>query len=234
MEQLLKHIEVIQAIVILRLLNLGVDAVEIFAEMEEEAKKDIIAKVNTYSKENNQYIPVIYNLSYFRVYVTQLNKNEERECSIVQNQILYVTNSSKNYESLVLDYRKNNMESILIELNVEKDNTVIEDNISVSFIVTEPLFNFKNFTTNDILHVNYGELSFKVEHVDQDYIRCIALNSGTIQQHNPISVEAKDHFACDLISDDPSKLRRELETAVRLGVEFIVISVLNEPVQEIK
>lgn len=89
-------------------------------------------------------------------------------------------------------------------------------------------------TKQDILHINYGEVSFKVEEINDSFIRCIALNSGLIQKNDSLSVEGKEHFINDLIINDKEKLKQELVSAINLEVEYIVISIIETPVKEIK
>ena len=166
-----------------------------------QVKRDIITKVRAYAKENNQYIPILLNLSYFRVYIDQINKDED-EVNVNQNEILYISN----------------------DLNIS--NEIV--------IKTEPSLNFKNIQKGDILHANYGEVSFKVECIEYDSIKCIALNSGNIQKFNSLSVEGKEHFSNDLIIIDKNKLDNEIIDAINQGVEFIIISVIDDPISEIK
>jgi pyruvate kinase len=94
--------------------------------------------------------------------------------------------------------------------------------------------NFKNFAKTDVIHINYGEVSLKVEEAEGEFLKCIALNSGLIQKNNSLSVEGKEHFSNNLISVEPSKLKKEVQSAVELGVEFLVMSVIDNPVNEIK
>lgn len=110
----------------------------------------------------------------------------------------------------------------------------INNNSPPAILLTEPKLNFKNLTKQDILHINYGEVSFKVEEINDSFIRCIALNSGLIQKNDSLSVEGKEHFINDLIINDKEKLKQELVSAINLEVEYIVISIIETPVKEIK
>jgi pyruvate kinase len=112
-----------------------------------------------------------------------------------------------------------------------KDNESIE---KITYLITEPILNYENFTKNDIIHINYGEVSFKVEETNAGYLKCIALNSGTIQKFNSLSVEGKEHFSNNLISTSEDKLTQELELYVKLGVQYVVMSIIDDPVYEIK
>lgn len=60
------------------------------------------------------------------------------------------------------------------------------------------------------------------------------MNSGAIQKNNAISVESKEHFSSGLIVNDLEKLTSELKESVDLGVEYIVMSIIEDPVNEIK
>jgi pyruvate kinase len=162
-------------------------------------KKDIITKIRTFAKENNQYIPILLNLSFYRVYIESINNEEE--ANIIQNGSIYISDTS------------------------------IDCQIT---IFTEPRLNYKNLTKGDIIHANYGEVSFKVEEVQDQFVKCIALNSGVLQRYNSISFEAKEHFSNDLIVTDKNKLMNEIQSAVMQGVEFVVMSVIDNPVAEIR
>jgi pyruvate kinase len=94
--------------------------------------------------------------------------------------------------------------------------------------------NFQSFNKTDILHINYGEISLRVEEVEQDYLKCVAINSGQIQIFNSLSVEGKEHFTNNLIINDKLKLQWEIEYAIKLEVEFIVMSILENSIKEIK
>lgn len=252
---------------ITKLLKSGVDAVEIYSELNEDVKRELIEKVKTYAKENLQYIPIIYNLSYYRIYVSQINQNDDVETFINQNQTLYITNNKKNFELVegVIKAKeleiKEEMDGLRIvdgdeeetnTHNTESKNVLKENSFNNNFnnaiieqeqdaydekstiILSEPVLNFKNFLKTDIIHINYGEVSLKIEDAEEDYLKCVAMNSGMIQKFNSLSVEGKEHFTNDLIVDDQTKLNMEIESATKLGVEFIVMSIVDEPVKEIK
>jgi pyruvate kinase len=95
------------------------------------------------------------------------------------------------------------------------------------------VFNFKNCIKSDVIHVNYGEVSFRIEQLEDDFIKCIALNSGYIQKYNSLSFEGKEHFSNDLVISDKDKLINEIDEACRLGAEFLVMSIIDDPVAEI-
>lgn len=230
-------------IMIFRILGLGVDAIELYSEMLDRSRKDIVEKVRTYAKENNQFIPIIYNISYFRIYISQINISDDQEVKINQNQFLYITNNNINIDNLskqikstilpeTIDSKDGSILDGKMQKNLERKNSINVQ--STSIIVTEPILNFKNFDKSDILHINYGEVSLKVEEVSEEYIKCISLNSGNIQKFNSVSVEAKEHFTNDLIYNDVGKLNREIESAVKLKVEFLVISIKEQPQVEIQ
>jgi pyruvate kinase len=105
---------------------------------------------------------------------------------------------------------------------------------SYTIITSEPIMKFTNFSKTDILHFNYGEVSFRVEETDENYIKCLSLNSGMIQRYNSISVEGKEHFSNDLVNVDENKLMKELNSAKDLDVDFVVMSVIDNPIVEIK
>jgi len=108
------------------------------------------------------------------------------------------------------------------------------ENINENYVLTEPTLIFKNFTTADIIHVNYGEISLKIEEVGDKYLKCISLNSGIIQRNSLVSVEGKEHFKEKLIEDNKDKLTNELNMAIKLDVEYIVVSIIDNPVEELK
>jgi pyruvate kinase len=200
--------------------------------MQEDVKKDIVAKIKTYTKENNQYIPIIYNLSYYRVYISQINKNDEDDLSINQNQQIYLTNSKKNIEIIENLIKIKEIKDEESETQNGKTEFILEE--KYTFLLSEPILNFRNFSTSDIIHINYGEVSLKVEQVEDEYIKCVAMNSGPLQKYNSLSVEGKEHFTNELIMNNVSKLNREIESAIELGVEFIVMSLIEDPIKEIK
>jgi len=125
---------------------------------------------------------------------------------------------------------------INLDIKSEENKNNKKENISDSYtiITSEPILKFTNFSKTDILHFNYGEVSFRVEETDENYIKCIALNSGIIQKHDSISVEGKEHFSNELVRSDESKLIKELNSAKELEVDFVVMSVIDNPIEEIK
>jgi pyruvate kinase len=125
---------------------------------------------------------------------------------VAQNQVIYITNKDRVFET-------------------EEGEPII--------IQSEPVFNFRNCIKGDVIHANYGEVSFRIDQVEEDYIKCIALNSGSIQRYNSLSVEGKEHFSNDLVVSNKDKLVSEIEAACKLGVEFLVISIIDNPVAEI-
>ncbi len=70
--------------------------------------------------------------------------------------------------------------------------------------------------------------------MNDTFVKCVALNSGLLQKYNSISFEAKEHFSNELIVTDKDKLMMEIESAVKQGVEFIIMSVIDDPVKEIR
>jgi len=100
--------------------------------------------------------------------------------------------------------------------------------------LSEPILNFTNFNTSDIIHINFGEVSLKVEEIKEEYLKCVALNSGSIQKFNSLSVEGKEHFINELNVTDTKKLNKEIELAINLGVEFIVMGLIKDSINEIK
>jgi pyruvate kinase len=111
------------------------------------------------------------------------------------------------------------------------DDETISDCIMLQ---SEPVLNFQNCIKSDVIHVNYGEVSFRIDQVEDSYIKCIALNSGTISKYNSLSIEGKEHFSNELVFTNIDKLSREIEGACKLGVEFIVMSIIDDPITEIK
>ncbi len=204
--------------------------------------------MKTYAKENGQFISIIYNISYYRIYIDYIFKNLEEDL-IVQNQHLYITSQNfidklnshveeefnKNQE---INQSKHQIGKDIIEDNLICENTVVEDTESkkdkYAIITSEPVLKFTNFSKSDILHINYGEVSFQVEEINENYIKCVALNSGVIQKFNSVSVEGKEHFSNELIVNDEEKLIRELNSAKELDVEFLVMSIIEDPNKEIK
>ena len=55
-----------------------------------------------------------------------------------------------------------------------------------------------------------------------------------IQKFNSVSVEGKEHFSNELIVNDEEKLISELNSAKELDVEFVVMSIMEDPNKEIK
>ena len=145
------------------LFNIGVDGIEIYSEIDSEIQKQLIYKIREFEKENLQFVTILYNLSYFHIYVLQINDND-KELNINQNDIIYIKNSNNDEKSL------ESGESLLFP-----------------YIITEPKLLFDNFS-NDIIHINYGEISLKVEKVNKLFLKCVALNSGTIHKQNLLSV----------------------------------------------
>ncbi len=103
----------------------GVDGIEIYSELDIEIKKDLISKVRTITKDTNQHIPIIYNISYYRSFIKNIysfDKNEEInfklkenfDLNFNENQIIYIFRNKKEIE----DFK----EKYLLKLNRESYN----------------------------------------------------------------------------------------------------------------
>jgi hypothetical protein len=335
--------------------------------LQPETKKEIIQKIRNITKETNQHIPILYNLSYFRTLIKNIfsvdksdpSENvllEHKEINLSENQSIYIFKEKKEIEDFLEKntqsvnnikdpseaaydtsnkissnslptFANNNLvntneirnvyynlsnvedgakefksfkETLDKELNVNlteenasqninninnnnfniaaasaaaannnnNNNNVInniinnpiniENNQEVqdlnenaeianmlnnleilrnkNFIIlgTEPPLNFKNFELSDLIHVNFGEVTFTVCEIGDNFIKCKCLNSGKVKERNSFSVERKDHFLSELILTQESKLYEELIDAVDLKVDYIVISIISEPNKEIE
>lgn len=341
-----------------RLFYLGVDGVEICSELNLEVKKELINKIRSLSTENNQYIPIVHNLCYFRAYLKSIysldknnivnnNLNANNQITVNENQNVYffkcledildffmTRNSQEFFENeekfqLISPHIQPNQD--LIDLSAKiiysnlpnfydignkqalnssapqicPANTHLEfsasencsDTISASLgedkgfkllssitnssdksnnnknsnkvndssnpysenqylkmpikldqilsgdfsmrfdavlLCTEPALNFKSFQICDIIHINFGEVTFTVEETSDKFIRCLCRNTGAIKLGQSFSVESKDHFLSNLIENDENKLLKELKDSIDLQVDFIVMSVIKQPKQEIE
>jgi len=321
----------------------GVDGVEIYSELHSESKKELIQKIRNITKETNQHIPILYNLSYFRTLIQSIisvDKSDpsantlldHKEISLSENQAIYIFKEKKHIEDFLEKNRnyntnvvknsssgivsstssnriiisssslepasadnvviinsnnkatyikeKSDKELLVNEENASSLNNVIStgnnnnnnnnnNNISnnpvvinsennnqeapfdlneienakiellqhnKNFIVlsTNPPLNFKSFDIADLIHINFGEVTFSVCEVNENYIRCKCLNSGKIELRNTFSVESKDHLLANLVTTDERKLYEELIEAANLKVDYIVISIICEPNKEIE
>ena len=59
------------------ILSLGVDGIEIYSELDYAIQELLISKIRSFVKENSQFFTVLYNLSYFHIYVTRINENDQ-------------------------------------------------------------------------------------------------------------------------------------------------------------
>ena len=59
------------------ILSLGVDGIEIYSELDYAIQEQLISKIRSFEKENSQFFTVLYNLSYFHIYVTRINENDQ-------------------------------------------------------------------------------------------------------------------------------------------------------------
>ena len=281
------------------IISSGVDGVEIRSEIEYNQKKEIIAKVNYYAYENHQYIPIIYDLSYYRVYIKKIKDTNEDEVKLSIGEIVYVVKSREDFYTLkfadlninlnnssTLEFnnsikeitennkiankdknninnnatnsndlknenknininsfnspgiKENNNKSDLINLSIQMKKNNLEElpkkeNRHV-YIKTEPPINPLSFKVGMNIHANYGDISLEVLEVSSNYIKCITKNSGVISKFNPISVEGENHFAKNMFSTSETKLVKEIEDAINLGVNYIIVSCVDNPKEEIK
>lgn len=281
------------------LISLGVDGVEIQSELEYYQKKEIISKINYYAYENHQYIPIIYDLSYYRVYVKKIKDTNEDEIKLSIGEIVYLVRSREDFytlkfadlnlnlnnnsstlelnnnikeindlnkekeiyevekqdiprqaleksesyfnknnsnNNLVLDNCSNKLDLVNISINMKKTNSLIEDkkeNRAV-YIKTEPPIVSNSFKIGTNIHANFGDVSLEVIEVCDNYLKCVTKNSGIISKFMAISVESENHFLKNLFSTSKNKLVKEIEDAISLGVNYLIISVINNPVEEVK
>ena len=103
----------------------GVDGVEIYSELQSEVKKEIIQKIRNITKETNQHIPILYNLSYFRTLIKSIfsvDKSDpsdkslldHREINLSENQSIYIFKEKKDVEDF-LEKNQQNINKDLIE-----------------------------------------------------------------------------------------------------------------------
>jgi len=309
----------------------GVDGIEIYSELDIEIKKDLISKVRTITKDTNQHIPIIYNISYYRSFIKNIysfDKNEEInfklkenfDLNFNENQIIYIFRNKKEIEdfkekyllklnresynddqkeylkydlkdnsnrisSCSLPYFLQTNNNILNNLSEQEDrdkefescrekfendlknnetnsefnnykNNIyynneiqeINENIEIlnlmelnffknknfGIICTEPVMNFQNFHISDLIHINFGEITFTVDEINENYIKCNCMNSGNIKLRSSFSVEGKDHLFHKLVETRENKLLQEINDAIELKVDFIVMGVIDDPIKEIK
>ena len=157
----------------IRLLNLGVDCFEIYSEIDEESKKQMIEKIKSFSSKNNQTIPIMYTLNYFHVYVNNIINNA-KEFNFIPNSVLYITRNIEENKDMIKSLHNKN----------ENDNS----KVYYTIINTEPVLNFSSIRQDDIIHINFGDVSFKVVAIKDTFIKCIALNPGLIKKNNIITL----------------------------------------------
>ena len=235
------------------LLSLGVDAIEIGSEMPLETKKEIISKVNYFALENDQHIPIIYDLAYYRVYVKQIKETNEDEVKINQGESVLIFhsrqemyNTNKETRTTITIEEKDDKVNIdysskkgigLIDLAKQIKNFQEEEpkkeNRALS-IVTEPRIIPKAFTPKMNIHINYGDLTIEVDEINENYIKCIAKNSGIVTKYSMLSVESENHFTNNMFISNEIKLVSDIEEAINLKCNYIVISLIKDPKEEIK
>lgn len=237
------------------LLSYGVDGIEINSEINSEIKKEMIAKVNYFSKEYNLHIPIIVNLSFYRVFVKQIRETDEDEVKIKNEEIVYIVNSRSTLNKINSKERKSSKGSEILEKNYEsntkqapslvslislskqmrslKEEKQISENRELS-IITEPPINSASFSPKMNIHINYGDVSLEVLEVGDGFLKCVSKNSGVILKHSAISVESEDHFAKGMFEINEIKLVQDIEDAVKLGATYIIISVSKNAKEEIK
>lgn len=206
----------------------------------------------------NEIKNVYYNLSIvedgakeFKSFEEKLDK--ELNVNLTQENASPKINNYNNNIAEAANNNNNNVINIIINNPINIDNyqeaqdsnenaeianmlNNLENLRNKNFIVlgTEPPLNFKNFEISDLIHINFGEVTFTVCEIGDNFIKCKCLNSGKVKERNSFSVERKDHFLSELILTQESKLYEELIDSVDLKVDYIVISIISEPNKEIE
>lgn len=242
------------------LLSYGVDGVQISSEMHSEQKKELILKVNYFANENHQYIPIIYDLSYYRVYVKKIKETNEDEVKISQGEIIYVVKTRDTMFSLNLNnlkqQQKEEAEEIIDKDSKDKSISMSESNkfdlINLSMqmkvvneeepkkepravsILTEPAINPHSFSVGMNIHINFGDVSMEVLEITDNYLKCVAKNSGSISKYSNFSVENENHFKKHMFKIYETKLVKEIEDAISHNAHYILISTIENPKHEIK
>ena len=113
-----------------RLLNYGVDCIEIYSETDDVVKQEIINKVRAFAKKNKQIIPIMYTLSYFHVYIINI-LNDVNEYNFSPNSVLYIADEIKDIQQKIEDLYKKK----------EKVEEKVDD---YTIIATQPFLIFNN------------------------------------------------------------------------------------------
>jgi len=158
---------------IAKLLNYGVDCIEIYSEVDDTVKQEMISKIRSFAKKNKQIIPIMYTLSYYHVYISKI-LNNEKEINFTQNSVLYITNDIDEITEKIHN------------MNVQISEDI--PTVDYTIISIEPQLIFNNFSDTDIIHINFGDISFKISEISESYLKCIALNPGKIIKGNMISL----------------------------------------------
>jgi pyruvate kinase len=268
------------------LLKLGTDAFVLGSEVSYDSKKEIISKIKYLTIESCQSIPIIFNLSYFRIYVSQIKESNEETLKIHCGETIYIIKkhgfanfhkSEKisevvlNENELIKEHDNKNYNSIIdnkftVNSNEKKYNTTESKELTgnkisevkhkpslidiakhynnhynndincdqqVLTISTEPNLNFSNCKPGMAFFLTNNELTLEVVEVNDNYLKCKANNSGDIYRHSTFSVFKENHYTSGIVNEYEVKLVKEIEEAISLGADYIIISIINDPKEEI-
>ena len=234
------------------LISLGVDAFEIKSELQCDIKKEIITKIRYLSNETKQCIPIIYNLSYFRIHVSQINETYEEEIQLNKQETIYLVNKSdltkfrsieilqsRNLENISNKKLQNKMS--LIDIAKQLGKTSKEVNIKeeqIKTLTTSPELIYSSFEPGMVLALNNNEVSIEIKEVCKTYIKCTVISSGIIYQNSSFSIASnyynkKSANNWYFVEKEEEILVKELTEAVNLKTDYIIISVTENCKTEI-
>lgn len=110
---------------------------------------------------------------------------------------------------------------------IQRENQVIT-------ISTQPDLNFNLCKVGNVFFINNNDVTLDVIEVHDKYLKCKVNNSGTIYKHSSFSIFHENHFKNNLIKEDQYLLVKEIEEAIALGVDYIVISIIRDSREEIQ
>jgi hypothetical protein len=172
---------------------LGVDAIEIYSELNKEIKISLLNKIRNYSKENKRNIPIIHNLSYFKTIINKIYSNDKsnsnNHLNINEDNINIIKLSDINICEGEDVYFFNNIDDInefnlMINENFKSRDLLVDDEKVKKFHSNKSLFNIYNIN-NNINNINYIKEREKEKNEMKILSENIANEAETTMDLNP-------------------------------------------------
>lgn len=239
-----------------KMVQYGIDAFEIKSNVEYKIANEIINKIHYISANNVQILPIIYHLSYYSIYVSQINNGEE-SIRLNKGDIVIITDKN-NYKNFMntdskelfkdnFDLNENLNESndtnlidmyerfIKIE-NIKKESiNNRESKSNKKVLCTYPQLNYSEFKEKMTLLIRNNRISIEVTKICDNHLTCKVIGDGEIFEKSLISTLTSEFEINEnnLTKKNSYDLISQIQMAVDLKVDFVIISVSDNPVEEI-